>query len=80
MTALRAGNPKCVNAGLALIVVLGITLLDLAGAQGMEARHSPGNGRSYHDRTGFPQRIEKARGVAKGFKSPTRRAASVRLL
>ena len=70
MTALRASNPKRHNVGLALAMVLGITLLDLASAPAVTARHGRqrGNWRHYQDRTGFPQGIEKARGAAKDFK------------
>jgi hypothetical protein len=70
MTALRVSNPKRHNVGLALAMVLGITLLDLASAPGVTARHSRqrGNWRHYQDRTGFPHGIEKARGAAKDFK------------
>ncbi len=65
-TALRPGNRKRGNVGLAMLVVLGTTLLDVVGAQGTTARHSRrrGNARQYYDRTGFPQGIEKVRGAA----------------
>jgi hypothetical protein len=68
--ALRVSNPKRDNVALSLAIVLGITLLDLAGAQGATARRQPGNRRQYSDRSGFPHGIEKARGAAKGFKGP----------
>jgi hypothetical protein len=77
VSALRPSNPKRDNVALALAMVLGLTLLDVAGAQGVTARHSRqrGNWRDYRDRTGFPHGIEKARGAAKGFKVPAGRAS-----
>ena len=65
-TALRPGNSKRGNVGLAMLVVLGTTLLDVVGAQATTARHSRRRGkwRQYYDRTGFPQGIEKVRGAA----------------
>jgi len=78
MTAMRHDNPKRSNVGLALAAVLGVTLLDIVGAQGVSAVHNRPRGRqrSYRDRTGFPQGIQAARGAAKGFQAPpTMRAA-----
>src|SRR4051812_38252459 len=56
MTGLREDNPKKGNVAMALLAVLGVTLLDVIGAQATTMRHSPDRGekRSYHDRTGFP--------------------------
>ena len=64
---LRDDNPKRDNVGLALAVVLGVTLLDVIGAQATTARHSRNRGqrRLYHDRSGFPKGIEAARGAAR---------------
>lgn len=72
MTAMRHDNPKRDNVGIALAVVLGVTLLDIIGAQGTTARHSRPRGRprSYRDRTGFPQGVQAARGAARDFKVP----------
>jgi hypothetical protein len=70
VTALRNSNPKRDNVRFALAVVLGTTLLDLAGVLGVTARHSRRRGdvRQYRNRSGFPQGIDQARGAAKGFK------------
>ena len=72
MTAMRHDNPKRDNVGIALAAVLGVTLLDIIGAQGVTARHSRPRGRprSYRDRTGFPQGVQAARGAAKDFQVP----------
>jgi len=72
VTAFRRSNPKRDNVGLALAMVVGITVLDLAGAQGTTVRHSRqrGNSRQYQDRSGFPHGIEKARGAARDPKVP----------
>jgi hypothetical protein len=37
---LRSDNPKRENVGVALAMVLGVTLLDFIGAQGVTSRHS----------------------------------------
>jgi hypothetical protein len=65
--AMRPDNPRRDNVRLALAMVLGITLLDIVGAQGLSARHSRAGNRtrSYADRTGFPKGIHEARGAAK---------------
>jgi hypothetical protein len=67
MTAFRAANPKRQNVGIALAMVLGITLLDVLGAQANSARHNRQRGtpRKYSDRSGFPGGVEKARDIAK---------------
>jgi hypothetical protein len=80
MTAMRHDNPKRDNVGIALAAVLGVTLLDIIGAQGVTARHSRSRGRprSYRNRTGFPQGVRAARGAAKDFQvPPDMRAAPV---
>jgi hypothetical protein len=65
--ALRPGNPKRSNVGLVLVTLLGITVLDIVAAQGIAARHKRrrGNFRDYRDRSGFPQGVAKARGMAR---------------
>lgn len=65
--ALRDDNPKRGNVALALAMVLGITVLDVIGAQGLAARHGRNRGeqRSYRDRSGFPNGIQAARDSAK---------------
>jgi hypothetical protein len=79
--ALRTDNPKRGNVGLAIAMVLGVTVLDLLGAQGVTSRHSRGRGRrrDYRDRSGFPRGVQAARGLArKDFETPAdMRAAPV---
>ena len=72
MTAMRPDNPKRDNVGIALAMVVGVTLLDIAAAQAISVRHSRGRGRprSYKDRTGFPQGVQAARGAARDFRLP----------
>jgi hypothetical protein len=69
LTAMRRDNPKRDNVGLALATVLGVTLLDLIGAEAVKARHRRdiGRRRSYGDRSGFPGGVKAARGAARGF-------------
>jgi hypothetical protein len=65
MSAFRADNPKRHNVGLALTMVLGITLLDVLGAQANSVRHRQrGAPRNYSDRSGFPGGVSKARVAA----------------
>jgi hypothetical protein len=72
LAAMRDDNPKRDNVALALAMVLGVTALDFAAAQGTSARHTPQNGerRLYQDRSGFPNGIEAAKGAAKDFVVP----------
>jgi hypothetical protein len=72
MTAMRPDNPKRDNVRIALAMVVGVTLLDIAAAQAFSARHGRGRGRprSYRDRTGFPQGVQAARGAARDFRVP----------
>jgi hypothetical protein len=73
MTAFRPNNPKRENVGIALAMVLGVTLLDLVGAQGLSVRHSRRRGelRDYRDRSGFPRGVGAARGLAgEDFETP----------
>jgi hypothetical protein len=53
-------------------MVLGITLLDVLGAQANSGRHSHQRGtqRKYSDRSGFPGGVEKARDAAKQSRKP----------
>jgi hypothetical protein len=70
---LRSDNPKRENVGVALAMVLGVTLLDFIGAQGVTSRHSRNRGRrrDYRDRSGFPKGVGAARGAArKDFEMP----------
>ena len=52
MTGLRDDNPKKDNVAMALMMVGGITLLDITTAMEVGARHAPkkGSQRTYHDR------------------------------
>ena len=73
MTGLRKDNPKRENVVLALGLVVGATVVDIAIAQRTSARHSRGRGhqRRYLDRSGFPGGVEAARGAArKDFETP----------
>jgi hypothetical protein len=65
-------NPKKHNVALALAAVAGVTLLDLATAQGLTARHGRNRGekRDYSDRSGFPGGLASARGAAADFRKP----------
>jgi hypothetical protein len=80
MTGLRDDNPKKQNVEIAMLMIAGITLLDIACAQGITARHSRNNGgrRMYHDRSGFPKGVQAARGAAKDFLERAHRATSSR--
>lgn len=73
LPALGPGNRKRGNAELAFVMLLGVTVLDVIGAQGVSARHSRrrGRARSYADRSGFPQGLDQARGAARqDFRTP----------
>jgi len=71
-TVYRDDNPKKANVALALVAVLGVTLLDLGCGQALRARHrrSPERVRDYSRRSGFPNGIAAARGAATGFTVP----------
>lgn len=72
VAAYNDDNPKKHNVGLALAAVAGVTLLDLATAQGLTARHGRRRGetRDYNDRSGFPNGLASARGAAADFRKP----------
>lgn len=72
MTGFRDDNPKKNNVGIALAAVIGVTLLDIACAQGLTARHKRDRGqpRDYSDRSGWPRGIEASRGAARDFQVP----------
>jgi hypothetical protein len=91
LAAMRPDNRKRDNVGIALALVLGVTLLDIIGAQGASARHARrdrGDLPDYRDRTGFPRGVPAARAIAhddakaksdgnaRGVPNPTRVAGS----
>ena len=78
LAGLRDNNPQKGNVEMALMMVGGITLLDIAAATGVTARHAPqaGRRRMYDDRTGYPKGIAASRGVAARKKSTPQLAAS----
>lgn len=65
-------NPKKKNVAIAMAAVAGVTLLDVACAQGLTVRHSRGRGtvRDYSDRSGFPKGLTQSRGAASDFETP----------
>lgn len=74
-TALRSDNPKRHNAGIAMALVAGITLLDLAAYTGVKAAHrrDPASADcDYSDRSGLPRGAQASRGLArKDFEIPS---------
>jgi hypothetical protein len=69
MSGLREDNPKRDNVAIAMTMVLGVTLLDVVGAQSTSSGHARNRGqrRLYYDRSGFPKGLAAARGAAKDF-------------
>jgi hypothetical protein len=74
----RDDNPKKSNVALGLMMVAGITLLDIASAKAVSVRHSrhTGSRRMYRDRTGFPKGLAASRGIAARQHSRPQLAAS----
>ncbi len=73
-SACRASNPKRGNVGLAIGIVLGVTLIDLAAGQMVTNRHGRPRDewRRYSDRSGFPRGIASVRGAARNIaRQPT---------
>jgi hypothetical protein len=73
MTALGQRNPKRANVALALAMVVGVTLVDVMGAQRVTERHSRQREpiRDYRNRSGFPRGVAAARGLARrDFRTP----------
>lgn len=72
VAAYKDDNPKKHNVALALAAVAGVTLLDLATAQGLTMRHSRNRSvkRDYSDRSGFPRGLAFARGSATDSRKP----------
>ncbi|RFB88687.1 hypothetical protein B5K11_24765 [Rhizobium leguminosarum bv. trifolii] len=66
-TAMRPDNPKRDNAALALLMVAGVTFLDIVASGANTIRHTRhiGRRRSYDDRSGFPKGVEASRGSAR---------------
>jgi hypothetical protein len=64
LTALREDNPKRDNVVAALMMVVGITALDIVTAQGTARRHRRSKPRLYADRSGFPNGVHAARAAA----------------
>jgi hypothetical protein len=73
LAGLRADNPKRDNVMIALAMVVGVTLLDVAGAKGVNnaQRRSDRPARTYRDRSGYPKGLEQARGAARDFRTPS---------
>lgn len=72
--AFRHDNPKRDNVRLALVLVAGVTLIDLLTAQKVNARHARGRRQpqDFRNRSGFPRGLEAVRGLArKDMSSPT---------
>lgn len=65
--ALHRDNPKRSNAGLAMALVVGITLLDVAALVGTRSAHrrERGSQRDYSDRSGLPLGLQASRGLAR---------------
>jgi hypothetical protein len=72
LAGLRTDNPKRDNVMIALAMVLGVTLLDIAGATGVKKSQSRSDrpSRTYRDRSGYPKGLENARGAARDFRTP----------
>jgi len=72
--ALHRNNPKRDNAMLAMALVVGITLLDIAAFTGVNAAHRRDRGttqRDYSNRSGLPRGVQASRGLArKDFETP----------
>ena len=73
-------NPQRRNVRLALLGVIGVTVLDFIAANATTVRHMRrGKNRLYRDRTGFPKTIQAVRGVAKGYRTPSNGRATGRV-
>jgi hypothetical protein len=78
MANLRDDNLKKGNVAIGLLMVAGITLLDIATAREVSGRHAPSAAtrRIYYDRTGFPKGMAASRGIAARDKRGAQLAAS----
>jgi hypothetical protein len=74
----RDDNPKKSNVAIGLMMVAGITLLDIATANEVSVRHArrTGSQRMYYNRTGFPKGLAASRGVAARHNGRAQLAAS----
>jgi uncharacterized membrane protein YphA (DoxX/SURF4 family) len=72
LAAMRGDNPKRDNVAIALAMVVGVTLLDIAGAKAVNnaQRRSNRPQRTYRDRSGYPKGLAQARGAARDFRTP----------
>ncbi len=66
--AMRPGARRNENLTVAMVVVLGVTLLDLLSSTAVTVAHRrpAGSFKRYADRSGYPQGVEDARGAARG--------------
>jgi hypothetical protein len=66
-SALHDDNPKRENVAIALIMVAGVTLLDIVAtaAKAEKLVHQRGQVRDYKDRSGLPRGVSASRGLAK---------------
>ncbi|MGL4198992.1 MAG: hypothetical protein ACRCSX_14650 [Allorhizobium sp.] len=66
-SALHSDNPKRDNVAIALVMVAGVTLLDLLAMGATTGRHTRHRGdiRDFGDRSGFPKGIPASRGLAR---------------
>lgn len=66
-TAMRPDNRNRDNATLGLLMVVGVTFLDIVATSANTIRHTRhiGQHRSYSDRSGFPRGLQAARGAAR---------------
>ena len=73
LAAMRGDNPKRDNVAIALAMVVGVTLLDIAGAKAVNTRQTRSDRprRTYRDRSGYPKGLENARGAARDFTTLT---------
>lgn len=80
-SAMRPDNRKRDNAAVALLMVAGVTFLDIIAMGATTVRHTPkrGQARDYGDRSGFPRGLEAARRAAHKklvYKSPSQEGAN----
>jgi hypothetical protein len=78
LSAYRSDNPQRTNVGLAIGMVVGIAMLDIAAGQMSTSTHArkPNQWRRYSDRSGFPRGVQQARGAARTGKRIEMQGAS----